>query len=120
MEKEAKTLRYIRLSVFLLTGLFVLISVVIVMLVPRAVNTMDRMDATLEKVNGLVVTAEKALESATAATDSANRVVEENADAVSDAMTKFNSVDFAALNRAINDLADIVEPLAKVVNYLNK
>ena len=35
-------------------------------------------------------------------------------------MEKFNSVDFDALNRAINDLAYIVEPLAKVSNFFNR
>ena len=35
---------------------------------------------------------------------------------VSQAMEKINAMDIAALNKAITDLANVVEPLAKLVN----
>ena len=36
--------------------------------------------------------------------------------AVSEAMAKLDTIDIATLNKAIQDLADVVEPLAKVSN----
>ncbi len=119
-QEPQKLIRYMRLCVLLLTGLFVVACAATVLLVPRAVQMLDRLDATLTSVDTLVGTADAALNSANQAADTANRLVADNADAVAEAMEKFNSVDFAALNRAINDLADIVEPLAKVTNFLAK
>ena len=36
--------------------------------------------------------------------------------AVSEAMAKLDTIDITTLNKAIQDLADVVEPLAKVSN----
>ena len=71
------------------------------------------MDELLVTAGNALTTAGDTLRSATEAADAANRLVEDNAATVSEAMEKINAIDFDALNRAINDLADIVEPLAR-------
>jgi len=38
---------------------------------------------------------------------------------VEQAMSKLSAIDFETLNRAIEDLADVVEPLAKFFNIFN-
>lgn len=38
---------------------------------------------------------------------------------VEQAMNQLNGIDFNTLNRAINDLADVVEPLARFFNVFN-
>ena len=119
MENE-KLLRCARIGVCLLGALLVVICVVSAAVVPKTLRTLDRVDETLAGVDSLVETAEAALTTANAAADSANKLVADNADAVAEAMEKFNSVDFESLNRAINDLADIVAPLARVSNLFNR
>ena len=122
-----------RLNVWLTAAVLAALCLALVLVVPRVTaavdrltGTLSRLDAVLSEVNDLsdkaddtLAAATQALESATEAADNANRLVEDNSDAVAEAMEKFNSVDFEALNRAINDLADIVEPLAKVANLFN-
>lgn len=128
MEHEKnELLRYARIGVWLLGALLAVVCLALLIAMPRVIRTFDHMETVLTEVDALSVKADKALETANAAlesansaADNANKLVEDNADAVSEAMEKFNSVDFEALNKAINDLADIVEPLAKVSNFFNR
>lgn len=127
MEKENKTLRYVRINAYLTAAILIVICVVAALLVPRTVRTLARVEEMLGQIGELsqavgatMKTADSALTAANAAADTANQIAADNADAVAEALQKFNSVDFIALNKAINDLADIVEPLAKVSNFLNR
>ncbi len=120
MEKETKALRYARMTVLLTGCILALLCTAALLLVPKAVQTLEHAEVTLTKIDTLTETAEAALTTANDAAATADKLVADNSDAVSEAMEKFNSVDFDALNRAINDLADIVEPLAKVSNFFNR
>ena len=46
--------------------------------------------------------------------DTVNTLAAESQDAVTSAMKKLDMIDIDTLNKAIEDLADVVEPLAKV------
>ena len=46
--------------------------------------------------------------------ENVNILAAESQSAVADAMKKLDTIDIATLNKAIKDLADVVEPLAKV------
>ncbi len=115
METDKLT-RCARVGVWLLGALLAVVCAVSIIVVPKTLRTLERLNATLSEIDKLAGTADAALITATEAAENANKLVADNADSVSEAMDKFNSVDFDALNRAINDLADIVEPLAKVSN----
>ncbi|MBE7005137.1 MAG: hypothetical protein E7425_12845 [Ruminococcaceae bacterium] len=132
MDKENRLLlRYVRVGVWLLAALFAAVCIALAILIPRVNDAVGRVTQTfghLEtvlvevdelsvKADEALVTATEALESATTAANNANQLVVDNSDAVSEAMAKINAVDFDALNRAINDLADVVEPLANVTNF---
>lgn len=110
MEDDHKILRYARLTAWFSAALLGVVTVVSLLLVPKALRMMDHAEQTLAGIDTLAQTADAALTTANEAAESANRLVAE-------AMEKFNSVDFATLNRAIDDLADVVEPLAKVANF---
>ena len=117
MEDDHKILRYARLTAWFSAALLGVVTVVSLLLVPKALRMMDHAEQTLAGIDTLAQTADAALTTANEAAESANRLVADNADSVAEAMEKFNSVDFATLNRAIDDLADVVEPLAKVANF---
>ncbi len=117
---QRKILCWMRIGVLLLAALFATVCVAAFRLVPPALHALSHAEETLSDIDGLVSTADAALTAANAAASTANKVVADNADAVSDAMEKINSVDFDTLNRAINDLADIVEPLARVSNFFSR
>ena len=128
MEQEnQKALRYARINAWLTGALLAVVSVAAVLIVPSAVRTLDHAEQTLTqveeelgRVDALIETADAALVSATTAADTASKLVAENEDTLTEAMEKINAVDFEKLNQAIRDLADIVEPLAKVSNFFNR
>lgn len=47
-----------------------------------------------------------------------NMLAADSQSAVADAIKKLDTIDIATLNKAIQDLADVVEPLAKVTKIL--
>ena len=126
MEKENQKIpRYLRLTAIFSAALLAVVCIAAALIVPRTLHALAHAEVTLSSMDELLVTADDALttagdtlRSATEAADAANRLVEDNAGAVSEAMEKINAIDFDALNRAINDLADIVEPLARFANIL--
>lgn len=71
---------------------------------------MGDMNALAAETNDMVADAEELI-------GNANRVVVSNTEAVTEAVKRLNGVDFALRNQAINDLADAVRPLAKIVRF---
>lgn len=49
--------------------------------------------------------------------ENVNILAADSQSAVADAMQKLDTIDIETLNKAIKDLADVVEPLAKVSKY---
>ena len=84
------TVAVVVLAVGLLVAIFTL--------VPRLMTVMDHMETTLENINTWV---------------------EANTDAASGALQKMNELDIDSLNQAINDLADVVRPLANLSNLFH-
>lgn len=127
MENENKASRYARIHVWLTGAILVVLCVVAILVVPRTLHVLAQVEETLGQIGELsrsvgatMETADSALAAANAAANTANQIAADNADAVAEALQKFNSVDFDALNKAINDLADIVELLARVSNFFNR
>ena len=49
-----------------------------------------------------------------------NELVTTSQDNLAQMMAKLNTIDFESLNRAIGDLADVVEPLANFLNIFHE
>ena len=113
MDKESKSLRYARINVYLTAALLLVLCVGMLLVLPRALKTLRHAEDTLDRIDSLAVTAEEAL-------TAANTLITDNADAAGSMMEKFNSVDFDTLNKAIQDLADIVEPMAKISSLFSR
>ena len=69
-------------------------------------DLLENVDGLLTNVDGLV--------------DDVDTLVTTTQDGLEDTLEKIEKVDFDALNKAIKDLADVVEPLAKFFNTFNK
>ena len=107
-------------------GLFLVILITALVLVPRAVHTLGLADEAAEElqtavseartaidgITDLADTAESSLDETSVLVQNASRVLEDNAEGLSQVIENFNSVDFEHLNKAISDLSDVVEPLA--------
>ena len=102
---EKKQLRHTRLATFVNILLVLAVLAALVLLVPRALSS-------LAKVDRLAASAEELI-------GNANAMVTENTDAVNDTIQKLSEVDFDSLNAAIHDLEDAIRPVAELARKLS-
>ena len=100
---QKKEVSHIRLNTVVGALVAAVLLVTLLVLLPRAVTLLDHMEQSLQEIDVFV--------------ENADRMVEENADAVADALGKVNAVDFDSLNKAIRDLSDTVHPLAEFARF---
>ncbi len=126
LEWEKKEAKYAKRTSMLLGALVLIFLVVAVIIVPKAVTV-------LENTNEAVVTAQKSLDkidtqldsiqtmtdSITKTSDNMNTMVEDNAEQLTEAVKKMQSIDFEGLNQAIEDLQTAVKPMAKMMKAFN-
>lgn len=87
-----------------------------IILVPRAVSLMHQAETAIAGVNELTAQMQVSLAGVDTLTQDLDILVVTNTEEVQQAVQKLNGIDFDALNQAITDLRDVVEPLAKAVN----
>lgn len=85
-------------------------------LVPKVTKTLDDVNAAIERTESLVESAEKSLSEIDGMIANVNTLVVDNTESLEEAVNNLNSVNFDELNQAIQDLGDVVEPLANFVN----
>ena len=121
-----KQYRMIQVIMGACIGVFLIVLVSAVILVPKAVNTMDRiseiqleldqdsLNQLIKDVNELIVTLNQEVQELTGKLSEMDmKTLNEAIKNLSDAAEK---MDFDELNRAITNLSDVVEPLAKFMN----
>lgn len=95
---QKKEVSHARLGTVVGILLMAALLVTLLVVLPRAVTLLNHMEQSLQEIDTFV--------------EHADRVVSENTDAVGEALSKVNGVDFDTLNQAIRDLSDAVRPLA--------
>lgn len=120
IESNQKRTFYARvtgIAAIIICLVFVLAGVIVI---PKAVKALDEANATIVKaeasLDNIDVLAEELIKTA----DNMNKVVSDNADGLADALTEINSIDIETLNKAIGDLHDTVEPMAKFFNAFKR
>lgn len=111
---EKKEVRHARISSFASIVLAAVLVVAVAVTVPRAVETVRHAEETLSQVDAFLEETDGLVEEVHTLVENTNAVIVNNTDAVTEAVTKLNGVDFDSLNQAIQDLADAVAPLARV------
>ena len=107
LKYQKKEVRHARLGSLISLVLVVAIVAAGVLLVPRALSLISLLETSLTDINKIV-------SDAGALISSTNTVVSGNAEAITDAVTKLNNIDFDTLNQAIRDFQQAVEPLSKL------
>lgn len=95
---QRKEARHARLAAVVSVILAAAVLIAVAVIVPRTLALIGHMESSLQEIDTLVA--------------GANRVVSDNADAVSSAIEKMGEVDVNTLNEAIQDLSEVVKPLA--------
>ena len=76
--------------------------------------TLEKADALISTVEDAVADAQVSLEDFNKMADSVTGTINDNAENIQEGITKVSSIDIDSLNKAIKDLSDIVDPLAKL------
>ncbi len=106
---QKKQLRYSRLSV-----IFIVILVVgLLSILPAVFKTLSVAQETMGNMNTALINANDTIIQSQTTLDEVSGLVTTTQSELIDATSKLNSIDFEGLNRAIKDLGDIVEPMAK-------
>lgn len=116
--------RITRIASFAVIAIVVAIAVCLVLLMPKIVGFVDHAETSLSQLDGVISETSSMMDEvngliteAGTLIDNSNKMVSENTDAVSETVQKLNNIDFETLNKAINELHDVVEPLS---NFFGK
>jgi methyl-accepting chemotaxis protein len=118
-----KILKFQKLQTFFTAGIFVVILVAAIAVVPRAVNLLDQAQIVAEKAMETVENADATLADISTMADSIaqtgedmNKLIKENESTLTESLDKMSQIDFDGLNKAITDLQDAVGPFASFMN----
>ncbi len=113
-----------RLSALFMMGILLVLLATVVVLLPRILQTLHSIDSAVAQVTQSMDDVDSMIAEMTTASRNLNGLVEENAEPLTDAVTKMSEVtakmediDFEGLNQAIKDLQAAVGPVA---NFFNK
>lgn len=112
LQAEEKQSGLLRVLVTVNIILAAVVLIICILLVPKTMSALRESQQAAAEMQKLSAAAQESLEGI-------DQVVEDNSANVEAALENFNSVDFEALNSAINDLADAVKPLAELSKLFN-
>lgn len=123
LEENKKRTFYARIAAAAATASLAVLIVCLLILLPRVNRLITDAEETLVSVQSSFAEMENAAaglsgmsENIIATSTGLNDFVEDNSQAVSEAMEQMKNIDYEGLNQAIKDLQDAVEPFAKFVN----
>ena len=123
LEADKKEVKYAKRAAFFMMGLFLVFLVAAIIIVPKVVETLSHVNTAVISAGETMKGADEALEninkmseSITVTSEQMNTMLTDNAQSLTDAVEKMNSIDFEGLNGAIQDLQDAVGPFADFMN----
>ncbi len=127
LEADKKEVKYAKRAAFFMMGLCVIFLVAALIIVPKVVETLGHVNEAVIAAGETLEGADEALKnintmsgSITDTSDQMNTMLTENAQSLTDAVEKMNSIDFEGLNKAIQDLQDAVGPFASFMNRFSR
>lgn len=98
-------------------GIFLVLVISFFVLVPKVTGVLTEVTTTLEDANTAIAGITDMSETLKTMGINMNQFITDNANSASEVMTSIDNIDFEGLNKGIQDLSDVVEPLA---NFFNK
>ena len=117
LKVDKKHLFWQRLSALAVVATFLVVLVVAMILVPQVTTTLGNINKVAGDVEDALVDVDTMVLEMTDASKNLNQLVEDNSEALTEAVTNMSNIDFDGLNTAIKDLQDTVRPMA---NFFNK
>jgi hypothetical protein len=113
---DKKHLFWQRLSAFAMMAMFLTVFVAALMLIPQVIATLNTVNRVAVEVEEAIVDVNTMVDEMTVASTNLNKLVDENAEGLTEAVTNLSNVDFEGLNKAIQDLQDAIGPMATLFN----
>ena len=109
---DKKHLFWQRLSALAVVATFLVVLVTAIILVPKVSQTLEHINSVAQKAEAEIENVDGMVTEMTAASQNLNKLVDDNAEGLTDAVTSMSNVDFEGLNKAIEDLQATVGPMA--------
>lgn len=127
VSNSRKQLFYARIRTVAALAIAVSLVICIVMVVPKALATVQKANDIMEQASETITLANAAIESVTSMSesiatmgDNMDTFITDNSETMTEVMGKIEGIDFEGLNSAIKDLGDVVEPLANFFGKFKK
>ena len=112
--------RIVALAALFCVAIMIGVGILVLSVLPKIVTLLDQANTIAVQADDVmkdlnVVTKQLAQADITGMIDDVGSLVVESEESINEAMQKVNAMDIDGLNKAIKDLGDVVEPLAKMV-----
>lgn len=107
-----KQLNMMKALMFAMAGIFFMLLIAVAVLVPQITTTLDNANVALEQISYTARQMDDVLVGV-------EELVENSSVGVSQALENMNSIDFEKLNRSIEDLNNVISPLAGFFSRFN-
>ena len=111
-----KQVKFAKISAAFIGGIFVIILVAAIILVPRVSVTLQHADQLIGNANLALAEITRMSNSVGDMSKKVDQLVADNSEKLTESVEKLSSIDFAGLNKAIKDLQDAVGPFANLMN----
>ena len=111
---------YAKLAAYFTGGIFVVVAIAIIVVLPQVKNTVNKVNALADRAETTIDDAEAMIESVTETSNNANEIIINNSENFADSIENLSNLDFDGLNQAISDLQDAVGPFAKLFGSSGK
>ena len=116
LKVDKKHLFWQRLSALAVVATFVVVLITAVILVPQISATLSNINKVASDAEAAIADVNVMVDEMTDASKNLNKLVGENSEALTEAVTNMADIDFEGLNKAITDLQDAVGPMATFMN----
>ena len=117
-DMSKKRLFFQRISACCLAGIFLILLLAVVIILPKAVKTLSGIDNVMTKAGNSLSEIDTMAKEITTTTTALNELVTKNGPNLSEAVTSMSNIDYEGLNTAITDLKDSVGPFAGIMKKL--
>ena len=112
LKVEKKHLFWQRISALAVVAIFLVVLVSAIIIIPQVTQTLGHINSVAQKAEAEIENVDTMVTEMTAASENLNKLVDDNAEGLTTAVTNMSNVDFDGLNKAIEDLQNTVGPMA--------
>lgn len=109
--KKQNTMMRCLMAVML--GIFVILAIAVIVLVPKISMTLSKADTALTNANTTLTQVNELAKNAETTMSNLDTVLGQSSEGIASTMEKLNAIDFEGLNQSIEDLGNVVSPLSK-------